>query len=135
MKLNSRIKKLAEQAGMGIEPRRPENNEVLSGYSESDDDFILNNQDSVLVMLEEDGLGKFAKLIVQECCNLLEKEGNGWLEFAKNPPSGYEHHVGPALFAASRLKEDAVYTLKEHFGLECAVKTEIIPDIISEENE
>jgi hypothetical protein len=48
----------------------------------------------------------------------LTKDGDEWLEFAKNPTKGYEHQVGGALFAAFRLKEDAVHTLKEHFGVD-----------------
>jgi len=114
--MNSQIKQLAEAAGMEIKTRRPYDDDFLGGYLESDRDFIANNQDAVLAMLGKDGLGKFARLVVQECCDLLAKEGDGWEEFANNPPKGYEHQVGKALFTAFRLKEDAVHTLKEHFG-------------------
>jgi hypothetical protein len=46
------------------------------------------------------------------------KQGDEWLEFAKNPHEGYEHQTSGALFAAFRLKEDAVVEIKEHFGVE-----------------
>ena len=60
---------------------------------------------------------KFAELIVRECCDQLVKEGNDWEQFSRNPPAGQAHHATGALFAAYRLKEDAVDMLKEHFGI------------------
>ena len=60
---------------------------------------------------------KFAELIVRECCSKLEEMGEGWQEFAKNPPQGQAHNASGALFAAYRLKEDAVDEIKEHFGV------------------
>jgi hypothetical protein len=61
---------------------------------------------------------KFAELIVKECCSKLKEMGESWHEFAKNPPEGQAHNVSGALFAAYRLKEDAVDEIKEHFGVE-----------------
>lgn len=61
---------------------------------------------------------KFAELIVRECCSKLVEIGEGWHEFAKNPPDGQAHNASGALFAAYRLKEDAVDEIKEHFGVE-----------------
>lgn len=61
---------------------------------------------------------KFAELIVKECCSKLEEMGESWHEFAKNPPDGQSHNASGALFAAYRLKEDAVDEIKEHFGVE-----------------
>ena len=61
---------------------------------------------------------KFAELIVRECCSKLEEMGENWHEFAKNPPQGQAHNASAALFAAYRLKEDAVDEIKEHFGVE-----------------
>ena len=61
---------------------------------------------------------KFAELIVLECCSKLVEMGEGWQEFAKNPPQGQAHNASGALFAAYRLKEDAVDEIKEHFGVE-----------------
>lgn len=116
--MNEQLRKLAKQAGIEIKTRRPYENDFPNGYLESDQDFILNNYDAVLVMLGGDGLEKFARLIVEECCNLLDKEGNDWLEFAKNPPQSQKGNVTSALFAAARLKVDAVGTLKEHFGID-----------------
>jgi hypothetical protein len=60
---------------------------------------------------------KFAQLIVQECIEQLVKEGEAWEEFSRSPPQGQESNAGPALFAAYRLKEDAVSRLEEHFGV------------------
>ena len=61
---------------------------------------------------------KFAELIVRECCSKLEEMGEGWQEFAQNPPQGQAHNASGALFAAYRLKEDAVDEIKQHFGVE-----------------
>ena len=61
---------------------------------------------------------KFAELIVLECCSKLEEMGKGWHEFAKNPPDGQAHNASGALFAAYRLKEDAVDEIKQHFGVD-----------------
>ena len=61
---------------------------------------------------------KFAELIVKECCDQLVKEGEAWEQFSRNPPEGQETNTGAALFAAYRLKEDAVSRLEEHFGVE-----------------
>ena len=60
---------------------------------------------------------KFAELIVRECCELLKGSGDAWEKFSRNPPEGQEVNAGPALFAAYRLKEDAVDMLEEHFGI------------------
>ena len=62
---------------------------------------------------------KFAELIVRECIQQLVKEGDAWEQFSHNPPQGQETNAGAALFAAYRLKEDAVSRLEEHFGVEC----------------
>lgn len=61
---------------------------------------------------------KFAELIVRECCSKLKEMGESWHEFAKNPPQGQAHNASGALFAAYRLKEDAVDEIKQHFGVE-----------------
>ena len=67
---------------------------------------------------------KFAELIVRECCSKLEEMGESWHEFAKNPPQGQAHNASGALFAAYRLKEDAVDEIKEHFGVEECLKND-----------
>jgi hypothetical protein len=61
---------------------------------------------------------KFAELIVQECIEQLVKEGDAWEQFSRNPPEGQKTNASAALFAAHRLKEDAVSRLEEHFGVE-----------------
>jgi hypothetical protein len=61
---------------------------------------------------------KFAELIVRECIEQLVKEGDAWEQFSRNPPEGQKTNASAALFAAYRLKEDAVARLKEHFGVE-----------------
>jgi hypothetical protein len=57
-------------------------------------------------------LEKFAELIVAECMEQLVKEGDAWEQFSRNPPEGQETNASAALFAAYRLKEDAVARLK-----------------------
>ena len=88
--MNERIRELAEQANCSIDGM---------GYGEGN-------------------MEKFAELIVRECCSKLVEMGEGWHEFAKNPPQGQAHNASGALFAAYRLKEDAVDEIKEHFGVE-----------------
>ena len=61
---------------------------------------------------------KFAELIVGECIEQLVMEGDAWEQFSRNPPEGQENNASAALFAAYRLKEDAVARLEEHFGVE-----------------
>lgn len=63
-------------------------------------------------------LKTFAELIVRECCSKLEEMGDSWHEIARNPPDGQAHNASGALFAAYRLKEDAVDEIKQHFGVE-----------------
>ena len=70
----------------------------------------------VLIGLDE--IEKFAELIVRECIEQLVKEGDAWEQFSRNPPQGQETNASAALFAAYRLKEDAVSRLEEHFGVE-----------------
>ena len=62
-------------------------------------------------------LQKFAELIVRECIEQLVKEGDAWEQFSRNPPEGQKTNASAALFAAHRLKEDAVFRLEEHFGV------------------
>lgn len=73
--MNSQLKQLAEAAGMEIKTRRPYDDDFLGGYLESDNDFILNNQAAVRAMLDEDGLGKFARLIINECTKVIKDNG------------------------------------------------------------
>jgi hypothetical protein len=61
---------------------------------------------------------KFAQLIVRESIEQLVMEGDAWEQFSRNPPEGQENNASAALFAAYRLKEDAVSRLEEHFGVE-----------------
>ena len=91
--MNERIKQLAVQIGFPM------------GY------------DNPAWAYEQD-IYKFTELIVRECCSKLVEMGESWHEFAKNPPDGQAHNASGALFAAYRLKEDAVNEIKEHFGVE-----------------
>ena len=94
--MNERIKELALQA-MTYVTHNPKANKLNSGD-----------------MFDE----KFAELIVKECCSKLKEMGEGWHEFARNPPDGQAHNASGALFAAYRLKEDAVDEIRDHFGVE-----------------
>ena len=89
--MNERIKELSDKCGLA---------------------WTLKTEQDVKNLVE------FAELIVRECCSKLEEMGEGWQEFAKNPPQGQAHTASEALFAAYRLKEDAVDEIKEHFGVE-----------------
>ena len=93
--MNERIRELAEQAS----------HQSPDGYP-------------VTIPYSKDFAEKFAELIVKECCSKLKEMGEGWHEFARNPPDGQAHNASGALFAAYRLKEDAVDEIKEHFGVE-----------------
>ena len=66
----------------------------------------------------ESALEKFGEMIVRECCAQLIKQGEEWEQFARNPPKGQEYYASAAQFAAYRLKEDAVWVLNKHFGVE-----------------
>ena len=90
--MNEKIKQLAEQAGI----------------------YKLDLSDETEYWIIE----KFAELIVRECCSKLKEMGEGWHEFARNPPDGQAHNASGALFAAYRLKEDAVDEIRDHFGVE-----------------
>jgi len=95
--MNERIRELASQAKLMAEEdinRQISYNAELKAFAE-----------------------KFAELIVRECCDQLVKEGNDWEQFSRNPPDGQETNASAALFAAYRLKEDAVDMLEEHFGI------------------
>ena len=93
--MNQRIKELAEQAS----------HQSPDGYP-------------VTIPYSKDFAEKFAELIVKECCSKLKEMGEGWHEFARNPPDGQAHNASGALFAAYRLKEDAVDEIRDHFGVE-----------------
>jgi hypothetical protein len=101
--MNERIRKLAEQAW---DSTRDEIGSFVDDGGEVNWDF-LHTYDK-----------KFAELIVAECCSKLEEMGESWHEFARNPPDGQAHNSSGALFAAYRLKEDAVDEIREHFGVE-----------------
>jgi 8-oxo-dGTP pyrophosphatase MutT (NUDIX family) len=71
--MNERIRELSEQVGINVIPRRPYIDEEPDGYLESDNDFVLNNHEVVVKLLEGDALKKFAELIVRECAEVASK--------------------------------------------------------------
>lgn len=93
--MNERVKELMVKAGIEIKSRRPYIDEVPDGYLESDNDFFINNHDTIIMLLEEGGLEKFAEFIVQECIDCLK------------PLSRNHSMVGAA--------QD---TIREHFGVQ-----------------
>ena len=105
--MNERIKLLAEEAGLTF---------VNSITDDNEDIECVANTDGGLPCSTE--LEKFAELIVRECCSKLVEMGESWHEFARNPPDGQAHNASGALFAAYRLKEDAVDEIQDHFGVE-----------------
>jgi hypothetical protein len=68
--MNERILELAEQAGINVIPRRPYIDEEPDGYLESDNDFVSNNYEVAVKLLEGDLLKKFADMIVRECARV-----------------------------------------------------------------
>jgi hypothetical protein len=100
-KMNERIRELAEQAVEQVCSKR-----------------TLSDGQIERVWHPDHFNQVFAELIVRECCEQLVKEGESWEQFSRNPPEGQETNTGAALFAAYRLKEDAVSRLEEHFGVE-----------------
>jgi|688.fasta_scaffold43595_9 hypothetical protein len=95
--MNKRIRLLAEQAGIKINPRRLYWDDEPDGYLESDNDFILNNQEIVIKVLEGDALKKLAELIIRECA-----------VYVKN--SNCFTYASQADLCSERMKE--------HFGVE-----------------
>ena len=96
--MNELIEKLAEQAEINR--------------------FAYNQATMMNERVQEFDKEKFAELIVKECCSKLKEMGEGWHEFAMNPPDGQAYNASGALFAAYRLKEDAVDEIRDHFGVE-----------------
>jgi hypothetical protein len=92
--MNERIKELAEQAGIKIIPRRPFWDDERHGYLESDNDFIQNNEEIVIKLLEGDALKNLAELIVRECA-----------EVSKN-------------YAGGSMPLSIALAIKKHFGVE-----------------
>lgn len=68
-------------------------------------------------IVPEDEHYDVADLMVQKCIDLLIKEANDWEQFSRNPPPGQENNASAAMFAACRLKEDAVWALREYFEI------------------
>ena len=100
--MNERIRELAEQA---------------KKYA-LDAMIKITDKEQALKVYSETYNTTFAELIVKECCSKLKEMGEGWHEFAMNPPDGQAHNASGALFAAYRLKEDAVDEIRDHFGVE-----------------
>ena len=102
--MNPRIQELVKQSGGEFWQRMGSDGVV--------------NPEAFVTFDPPESVTKFAELIVKECCSKLVEMGEGWHEFARNPPDGQAHNAGAALFAAYRLKEDAVDEICEHFGVE-----------------
>lgn len=85
----------------------------------TDNDSVLETScGDISYRIPAEFIKTFAGLIVKECSTLLTRQGEQWIEFGENPPTGQEHTGSPALFAGHRLKEDAVAYLEEYFGVE-----------------
>jgi hypothetical protein len=59
----------------------------------------------------------FAELMVKECIKVVKADGDHWEEVSRNPGPGQEHLRDHFLVAAYRLKEDAVWSIEDHFGI------------------
>ena len=101
--MNNQLRKIVGQAVSAID--------IVTGNEALDDELAK-------MYIPDCFAEKFAELIVRECCELLKDSGESWEQFSRNPPQGQAHNASGALFAAYRLKEDAVDMLEEHFGVE-----------------
>jgi hypothetical protein len=68
--MNERFQLLLKQAGVHLEERRPLDDHDPDGYLESDRDFVRNNHDAIMELIDEGGLSRFAELIVRECASM-----------------------------------------------------------------
>ena len=96
--MNQRIRELLVKAEIEIKARRPALDEEPDGYVESDNDFMGNNCEAIIRLLEEGGLEKFAELIVKECVRYFNED--------------YERNF------ETLWREDLSKGMKEHFGVE-----------------
>ena len=96
--MNEKIKQLAEQAGLRL-------NSYL--YKTDAGELEVSND-----------FKNFAELIIRECIGVVRADGDHWEKLSQNPSRGQEHFRDHMLYAAYRLKEDAVWSIEEHFGLE-----------------
>ena len=96
--MNERIRELLVKAEIEIKARRPALDEEPDGYVESDNDFMGNNCEAIIRLLEEGGLEKFAELIVKECVRYFNED--------------YERNF------ETLWREDLSKGMKEHFGVE-----------------
>jgi len=103
--MNERIRELSEQAGINVIPRRPYIDEEPDGYLESDNDFVLNNHEVVVKLLEGDALKKFAELIVRECMNIVSNQTT--LDTNEDFREGFNHGL-----------KYAWTDIRKHFGVD-----------------
>lgn len=76
--MSERIKELLAKSGVELKTRRPYFDEDPDGYLESDNDFVQNNHDAILWLIEGGGLEKFAELIINQCAEFVEQDqGSG----------------------------------------------------------
>ncbi len=68
-----KIDEILNNLGFNIEARRPYIDDEPDGYLESDNDFVQNNSDSVVALLEG-GLQKFAKELLGEALKTIEAQ-------------------------------------------------------------
>jgi hypothetical protein len=109
--MNERIRELSEQVGINVIPRRPYIDEEPDGYLESDNDFVLNNHEVVVKLLEGDALKKFAELIVRECMSIVKSNTYG-------PNGEYDYSYSDEDSAADRRAETIYEEIAYRFGVE-----------------
>jgi hypothetical protein len=82
--MNERFQLLLKQAGVHLEERRPLDDHDPDGYLESDKDFVHNNHDAIMELIDGGGLSRFAELVVRECASLTRNlSPNGERELAE----------------------------------------------------
>ena len=62
---------------------------------------------------------RFAELIIRECISVVKADGDHWEKLSHSDlDRGQAPYRDCMLYAAYRLKEDAVWSIEEHFGLD-----------------
>lgn len=70
--MNDLLQLLLTQAGVRLEERRPLDDHDPDGYLESDHDFVRNNHDAIMELIDNGGLSRFAELIVRNCASMTQ---------------------------------------------------------------
>jgi hypothetical protein len=73
---HTKINAVLDSLGIQIEARRPYDDNEPDGYLESDNDFVQNNIEVAVKLMDEGGLQSFAKAVLSEALKALESQEN-----------------------------------------------------------